>query len=276
VLKCLAKAREDRPQSISEVLQALEKIQAEVKPASGSLSAIHSLPEPPPNKAAPLDAASTATSKFPAVDRTVVGQSGTKTNHTYSSQTYSSIEPIFFQTAWPKDKPQQKIVFPDLIATPKGMFATLWVMLDRKDIIERVSSKRYNQFLFLLHPHPMLLWITLIYNREQGPRWLPCYLDLKTDKGQQVVSVLSQSESYRVLFFDIHGSGECQHVMTSSIAPKNRQRLKYWVNTSQLVKGSGQPQTTKNLLKQEYEKLKPKILLRLESIGTEFPSDSSE
>jgi eukaryotic-like serine/threonine-protein kinase len=284
VMKCLEKRKEDRPQSISEILQRLIKIQSEL-----NISSQHpSLPR--------LDVASANT----YVDRQSLSQRtasfSSDNNRTQQFRTSSnldsqrsaedrpplktqhttpSIEAIFFQTTWPAEKPQQKIVFPDLMATPKGVFATLWVMLERKDIIDRVASKRYNQFLFLLHPHPMLLWITLLYNNEHGPRWLPCYLDLKTDKGQQVVTVLSQSESYRVLFFDVNGSRDCQHVMTSSIASKNRQRLKYWVNTSQLVKGSGQPQVTKNLLKQEYEKLKPKILLRLESIGTDFPSDSS-
>ncbi len=273
VMKCLAKRREDRPQTISEILYTLERIQSDLNimsqspslprldsrsTAGGDRSSLN-------QRTASFDPNNSRTQQFSKSDRPQP-----KTQHTTPS-----IEAIFFQTAWPQEKPQQKIVFPDLIATPKGMFATLWVMLDRKDIIDRVASKRYNQFLFLLHPHPMLLWITLLYNKENGPRWLPCYLDLKTEKGQQVVTVLSQSESYRVLFFDVNGSGDCQHVMTSSIASKNRQRLKYWVNTSQLVKGSGQPQMTKNLLKQEYEKLKPKIILRLESIGTEFPSDSS-
>jgi eukaryotic-like serine/threonine-protein kinase len=279
VMKCLEKRREDRPQSISEVLYSLERIHSELNlvrqsPSLPSLDRITNggrITDSGGNRSTSnyrtesFETSSNRTQQFPAKDRPPL-----QTQHTTPS-----IEAIFFQTNWPQEKPKQKIVFPELIATPKGVFATLWVMLERKDIIDRVASKRYNQFLFLLHPHPMLLWITLLYNVEHGPRWLPCYLDLKTDKGQQVVTVLSQSESYRVLFFDVNGSGDCQHVMTSSIAAKNRQRLKYWVNTSKLVKGSGQPQITKNLLKQEYEKLKPTILLRLESIGTDFPSDSS-
>ena len=34
-------------------------------------------------------------------------------------------------------------------------------------------------------PHPMVLWLTAFYNKLEGPRWLPCYLDLKNDQAQK-------------------------------------------------------------------------------------------
>jgi serine/threonine-protein kinase len=51
--------------------------------------------------------------------------------------------------------------------------------------------------------------------------------------------------------------------------------LKDWANSSQTSVSSGQSQLTKRILKQEFEKLKPKILLKLEAIHTDSPTDIS-
>jgi serine/threonine-protein kinase len=122
----------------------------------------------------------------------------------------------------------------------------------------------------------MLLWITALYNRELGPRWLSCYLDLKTPMGQQMVRQLGESGCYRILFFALEEPPRCANVMTSTIAPLQRQMLQEWANTSQTLVSAAQPQMSKSLLKQEFEKLKPKILIKLESIQTsDFSSDIS-
>jgi serine/threonine-protein kinase len=63
--------------------------------------------------------------------------------------------------------------------------------------------------------------------------------------------------------------------MTSTIAPEQRQRLTQWANTSQTLPSGGQPQFSKKVLKQEFEKLKPKILMKLEAIHTDYPTDIS-
>jgi serine/threonine-protein kinase len=64
--------------------------------------------------------------------------------------------------------------------------------------------------------------------------------------------------------------------MTSTIAPVQRQMLQEWANTSQTLSSVAQPQMSKSLLKQEFEKLKPKILMKLESIQTgDYSSDIS-
>jgi serine/threonine-protein kinase len=52
--------------------------------------------------------------------------------------------------------------------------------------------------------------------------------------------------------------------------------LQEWANTSQTLSSVAQPQMSKSLLKQEFEKLKPKILMKLESIQTgDYSSDIS-
>jgi serine/threonine-protein kinase len=177
------------------------------------------------------------------------------------------VDEICRQSSWPKNKPQAAIVFPHIIRTEREFLATLWVMLNKQDIEDRRSSTRYNQFLFLMAPHPMVLWITALHNRDYGARWLPCYLDLKTDLGQKVVRLLGESGCYRLLFFALSEPERCANVMISTIAPAQRKMLIDWANTSQTL-GSVQPQLSKKILKQEFEKLKPKILMKLEAIHT--------
>ena len=235
ILKCLAKSPSDRPQSVGELAQLLENIESRLK-------------EEARNKT-PLVSANEVKKESPRYE-------------------------IGLNTVWPKDKPVQKIVFPNLIRTPEKDIISLWVMLEEQDIITRMSSIRYNQFLFLTSPHPMLLWITVLYHREHGPRWLPCYLDLKTNSGQKLTRLLGETGSYWILFFALEEQAKCRQVMTSTIAPSQCKTLKEWANTSQGLR-PGKPQITKRILKEELEKLKPKILTKLQSIRTESLTDAS-
>jgi serine/threonine-protein kinase len=61
----------------------------------------------------------------------------------------------------------------------------------------------------------------------------------------------------------------------SSIAPAQRERLQEWVKTSEALVSSADPQMSKNLLKTEFEKIKPQILTKLETIDTDSPFDLS-
>jgi serine/threonine-protein kinase len=179
-----------------------------------------------------------------------------------------------YQMTWPSNKPQQKIVFPNLIREGEQKFPSLWIMLEEQDILNRMNSIRYNQFILMKTPHPMLLWITVLYHQVYGPRWLPCYLDLKTTSGQRFARLLGELESYLLLFFAVEKPSNCQHVMTSTIAPSQCRTLIEWADLSKTLKG-GQPQITKRLLKTELEKLKPKIVMKLESINTVHSRDLS-
>jgi serine/threonine-protein kinase len=245
ILKCLAKSPSDRLQNVSELIQALDAIEPI---AQDNRPVARDLP--------------------PTLD------GGGKTTSRSSQGSLASTKDICLQKSWPADKPQQKIVFPNLIKTPEGLFTSLWVMLDRQDIQNRINSIRYNQFLFMPNPHPTILWITVLYHRDYGPRWLPCYLDLKTSAGQKLARLLGETGSYWILFFALENSQRCQQVMKSTIAPNQCKMLQEWANTSQVVQ-AGKPQIAKNLLKQELEKLKPKIVSKLEGIRTNHSTDVS-
>ncbi|MBE9128498.1 MULTISPECIES: serine/threonine protein kinase [unclassified Coleofasciculus] len=245
VMSCLAKEPADRPQSIEQLLQALEPLEQRFGKGRQLGQRIGEV-----------------LSKFPVVQDA-------------STQHLPTTDELCLRTSWPKDKPKAAIVFPHIIRTNREVLATLWVMLTKEDIQKRQVSTRYNQFLFLTSPHPMLLWITALHNREHGARWLTCYLDLKTSLGQKVVRILGENGSYRILFFALSEPERCATVMSSTIAPMQRKLLIQWANAGQAAPSVSQPQLSKRLLKQEFEKLKPKILMKLEAIHTDYPTDIS-
>ncbi|MEM8779225.1 MAG: serine/threonine-protein kinase [Cyanobacteria bacterium P01_G01_bin.49] len=241
IFQCLAKKPDERPQTVSELLQKLDKLepsQTESQRETVAVKDIKTLPNTPVSK-----------------------------------KTSPKISDICLKMVWPEDKPQQKIVFPHTIHTSQGDLASLWVMLNEEDIVNRLSSIRYNQFVFITSPHPMILWLTVLYHREHGPRWLPCYLDLKTSSGQQLTRLLGDLGSYGILFYALEKGKNCQRAITTNIAPKQCHNLLEWANKSQLLRGD-KPQVAKRMLKQEFEKLKPVIVKKLQAAYTTSRNNS--
>jgi serine/threonine-protein kinase len=144
--------------------------------------------------------------------------------------------------------------------------AALWVMLPQQEIQKRLQSTRYNQFLFITSPHPMMLWITVLHNREHGPKWFPYYLDLKTRQGQETTRLLGETGCYRLLLFARESSQRPSACLLLNIAPIQRQRMQQWAMSSQTLVSAAEPQFSKSLLKKEFEKLKPQILMKLEGV----------
>lgn len=248
VMRCLAKKVSDRPQSISEILQFVGNIelqyQARVSQQESNV----------------LIGATALTTEIEQ-----------KTNANFrTSIVHHDTRNII---SWPSNKPIADIVFPQPIQTYGEIVPALWVMLSQSEIQKRLVCTRYNQFLFINLPHPMLLWITVIYNRKHGAKWLPYYLDLKTTVGQEMVKLLGQTGYYRLLFFARETPNHCSHILLSSIAPGQRQRLQQWVASSNIFGSSRDPQMSKALLKAEYEKIKPLIMAKLETLDTDSPSD---
>lgn len=118
-------------------------------------------------------------------------------------------------------------------------------MLDKQDILNRIVSIRYNQFLFLSSPHPMILWITVIYNPTYGARWLPCYLDLKNETSKQVVASLAGTGSYKILFFALEEPRKCQHSMVSTIASNQCKIMQEWIKNSTHYNSTGDARVSK-------------------------------
>ncbi|MDJ0735626.1 MAG: serine/threonine-protein kinase [Nostocaceae cyanobacterium] len=257
VMRCMAKAPSDRPQNIGEILQILTSLEQteEEHPTSPGQSEMTEV----------LSATPT-----PTGEKVVLHKKSQ--SHEYPSL---SQDEIIRQASWPHNKPIADIVFPKLIPINGEMSPTLWVMLPQLEIQKRLICTRYNQFLFITNPHPMLLWITVIYHRKHGAKWLPYYLDLKSSFGQEIARLLGEQGFYRLLFFARETPNSCAHILLSTIAAAQRQRLQKWVKMSASLISSAEPQMSKTLLKREYAKIKPQIITRLEAIDTDSPVDLS-
>ncbi|MBW4696076.1 MAG: serine/threonine protein kinase [Lyngbya sp. HA4199-MV5] len=253
VMSCLAKVPSDRPQSIVDVLKALEPLEQRY---SDSMRAANDLDRILKRK--PLDS-----QRQPKLDRA------------------AAVDDLCNMARWPKDKPVAQIVFAQSLTTSKSTLPAIWVMLPQQEIqalqIYRLYNVIYKNFLYAMSPHPTLLWITGIYNRKRtqsqdrsqpgqdpGSRWLPCYLDLKAAHGQEMGRLLIEKGEYQVLLFALEQPEICSHAMTITINQSQRLQLQEWMITSQSYRSVGQSTLSKSLLKAEFDKLKPRIATELE------------
>ncbi len=230
IMACLGKKASDRPQNIAQILQVLNSLEQSNCPTLPTTLASRSI------LSRPLDSGSTIT-----------------------------LEQTCRQLSWPENKPIQEIVFPQLVDTGQKSVAALWLMLSQQEIKNHALSTRYNQFIFMTSPHPMLLWVTVLYNRQLAPKWLPCYLDMQNPQNRRLVSLLAENERYPLLFFTLETPNSCAHVLSSRIDQAQRQMLKTWVQQSQNLPPTSQAHLSKQLLKQQYKQMQSRILQHLES-----------
>jgi serine/threonine protein kinase len=230
IMACLAKKASDRPQNIAQILRVLESLEQPNYLSLLKTLATKSIPS------SPLVSGSTTT-----------------------------IEQTCWQLLWPQDKPIQEIVFPQLLDIKQGFVAALWLMLPTQEIKKRALCNLYNQFIFIQAPHPMLLWVTLLYNRQLAPKWLPCYLDMQNLQNRRLVQSLAENEHYPLIFFTLEAPHTCTNVLSSRIDPTQRQTLKTWIKQSQNLSPSSQAHLSKQLLKQQYKQMQSQMLQRLES-----------
>ncbi|MEM6451208.1 MAG: serine/threonine-protein kinase [Cyanobacteria bacterium P01_D01_bin.105] len=197
----------------------------------------------------------------------------------------TSEEAFYLQQNWPPEMPIAQIVFPKLLIPPplvsthsESLAAenpphhspqssshlsapTLWAMMPESEIKQRIRDTRYNNFLCTMSPHPMVLWLTAFYSESEGPRWLPCYLDLKDETSQKILWTLSEIQYYRILFFTKEPPHHCIHLRKLTVANNQLKLFKEWTMSARSSRSVGNPQDSKALLKQELESnLKPKIL----------------
>ena len=253
VMSCLAKSPGDRPQSIVDVLDALEPLHQRYSGVEETVNRIDKILR-----------------RTPVRDPIVI-----------QPDRPPPVEEVCQVASWPQDKPIAQIVFAQTLTMGRSTLPAVWVMLPQQEIqnlqVYRLYNVIYKNFLCAMSPHPTLLWITGIYNRkrsqqgsngkqkqEQGPRWLPCYLDLKTPNGHELIRLLIEKGEYQVLLFALEQPDECLHAMTIAINETQRLQLQEWAITSQSWRSIGQSTLSKNLLKAEFDKLKPGIAIELE------------
>lgn len=248
VMSCLAKAPEHRPDSVAEILNSLKDISHRLSPTQPGISKIAGFQS--------LDL-KTPTPKSPAKGA----------NSTLAAQTQVvlwSLEDLAWRASWPKNKPIANIVFAQTIQAPDQEAVALWVMLSKQDIEQCSLSNRHSHFLCTFTPHPTVLWVTTLFDRQHGPRWLPCYVDLKDAGGQHITKLLSKTEYYLLIFFDSSNPSQPVNVTTVRVPERQCQLLKDCLQTSHSKVPSGSLTDSKQLLKQKYQSVKQKILAKLQ------------
>ncbi|WP_026099935.1 serine/threonine protein kinase [Fortiea contorta] len=248
IMDCLSKSPSDRPQNITQILEVLQKINLVI---NNNLSTVSFRKE-----------VSNKQKKSPNGNLDI--------NKNQSQKSLISGLPLIieqgcWQTIWPNEKPIQEIVFPHILNTEQGNVTALWLMLSKKEIKSRAISICYNQFIFITSPHPMLLWLTILYDHKLGPKWLPCYLDMQNSQNQRMVCLLAENERYPLIFFTIEAPHSSANVLSCYIDQSQRQMLKRWVEQSKNLPLSTKSQLSKNLLKQEYKQLQFRIQQQLAS-----------
>ena len=269
VLSCLAKSASDRPQNISHIIQILSKLEQKNNTSSYStpITNPEKIEQEKPQVPIPVE-------ENPRSQETQDGSSISGRETVCAPRNLPQVRQLISypeldqQVSWPENKPIADIVFPQLMQKNHELIPTLWIMLSKQEIQKRLTCTRYNQFLFITNPHPMMLWITVIYNHKYGAKWLPYYLDLKTSFGQEVTSLLGKIGDYKLLFFAREEPQNSIHTLTSSIATDQRQKLQKWVQMSHTILSTAKPQMSKSLLRREYEKIKPEMLVKLAAINT--------
>ncbi len=289
VMACLAKQRENRPDDIQQVIDAIAPL--EDRFGSGlqisqrintTLSKLPVVKEIQPKKALTLvpQEEAIAEEKSPAeysFNKRREKQHREELEDDSQEAAKSAVRVLDLPSAnsfylaqtWPAEMPIAQIVFPRLLEKQSEMLPTLWAMMPTAEIEMRMGNTRYNNFMCTMAPHPMVLWLTVLYNKRQGPRWLPCYLDLKSKEALQIIEQLANARKYHLMFFEKENSNRCRHAQPINIAASQRRLFQDWTNAAQTFP-TGDLQNSKALLRRELENnLKPKILMNFESMHSD-------
>ncbi|MBN3891340.1 MAG: serine/threonine protein kinase [Nostoc sp. JL31] len=230
LMTCLAKEVSDRPQNINQILEDLAKVNAQVNNVIS-------------NNSTDIIKVSLPVQLVPA---TLLS------------------EKECLQKTWPKNKPIAPIGFPHLLQTPQRPIPTFWAMLPKQEVLKFLDKIHGTEFITKMNVYPMLLWVTVLYDAQPSTtKWLPYFLDLKDNKGQNIARSLAEVGYYHLLFFSLEDPTHCSHVTTLNLTAKQRQQLVDWLDMSQQSNEFILPSQAKNILKAEYEKLKLDILRNL-------------
>jgi eukaryotic-like serine/threonine-protein kinase len=282
VLTCLAKEPEDRPASINDILQGLAPIEERFSANQRLSSRIGQMLSRQANEAAKsLEKEPALPVADPTQSALALPKSKPEDPPSLSFPTNLSrgtgsadIENELLRAAiWPqKEVPPAQVAFPKLMEVGGQPVVTLWVMLDSYEEVKKIKlSKLYNlvykTFLCTPTPYPLALWITSFYNhlyhQENGPRWMPCYLDLKTKQGMDMVRLLGTKGQYQLLLFAKELPQKCAYVTTIRINEALQSNLREWVVNSPtwpVLGDEGEAKkTSRQILKDELVKLKPRI-----------------
>jgi len=264
VMSCLAKQREDRPANVDQILDAIVPLEDRFGSGFHISQRINSALSKVPVVGKAADKA------LDQIAELIADETKEPDKPAEILEAAPSEDSFYLTQTWPPEMPVAQIVFPRLLSPDSEKAPTLWAMMTTDDIKRRVRNTRYNNFMCTMAPHPMVLWLTAFYHKAEGPRWLPCYLDLKTPSAQQILWTLADTRQYRILFFTKEAPHRCTHVRKLNVAASQRKLFKEWATTAKAFPSIGGPQESKALLKHELENnLKPKIIMNFEAMHSD-------
>jgi len=241
VMGCLAKSPDDRPQTTADVIRELEPLENQYRPGLELGKRIGDV----------------------LAHKSIVPKLETRLPE--AAPTIAT---------WPNNKPIADIVFPNILVMGRESIASVWVMLPQQEIERRLICARYNWFLFAPSPHPVILWLTVLFSRIAEPRWLSCYLDLRTNQGQQITRLLAETGQYRVLLF-AKETKRCINLFPATVPPSQCKLLIEWATAGFSSPATSLYAVSKELLKEKLEEKKPNILLKLESLYADLNYNSN-
>ena len=262
IMACMEKMPEYRPQSMQEIIDCLETIRTAETAQNKSTDT--------PLQGTPSQSINSKTTQLQddvevQATQHEVAPHGFEKPSLDIQQRFLSVEDASWAVTWPNTKPTAQIVFPDIVKAQHQTAVALWVMLESAEVQRRLLSARYNHFLFMPEPHPMILWITTIFDSSLGPRWMPCYLDLKTKRGKLSALLLAETGYYPMIYFSLEHPEQPSNVRTNAISPEQCENFKSWVTQADAIPGRGYAHLSKAHLKKAYEQEKPKILQKLQA-----------
>ena len=309
VMACLSKRRADRPSTVSDIIAAVSPLEKRFGSSfqmsqriSTTLSKL-----PVAQRIDPLVPVEKTTARS-LVDEMAPGELDFSSAATQTTQTGSSSKPFnqkppnqrvdttpangskpsferklkaklkvylreqfYLKQTWPAEMPVAQIVFPRLLSQAGEATVTLWAMMPKAEIEKRIRNTRYNNFMCTMTPHPMVLWLSAFYNRTEGPRWMPCYLDLKSAASQAILWQLTQTPQYQVLFFTQESPHHCSRIKKFNVATSQLKLLQKWAVGARHTPATGSPAESRALLKRELDNnLKPKITMNFEAMHSEM------
>ncbi len=252
IFGCLAKDPVHRPQSVIEILKQLESIEENYNVSKQSNS--KSPPPPKVHTAPPITPSQMGAVKDSNLIKPLL--------------TMSVMDELYQNALWPSDKPGNRLItFTRSLEICQKRLPLVWAMLPDVEVKQlrdhATYSRTYKNMICLPAPHPMALWMTALYNRvghpDRSARWFPQYLDLATAQGRDVLKLLGERGRYHLLVFTEGQPERCSLVIEMPLNTQMQSLIQEWSLLNGTWRSLGDPNTSRGILKVEFDKLKTKV-----------------
>ncbi|MCM1985251.1 serine/threonine protein kinase [Lyngbya confervoides] len=276
ILRCLVKDPKKRPQRVQAVLDTLKAISQDL----GTASPVYAATAPSHSDIldeifGTVDSAASLSFSGSIATKTLADASAfiPKSSNSIPDSAVQgkpaprqeAIPEWAITLSWPSDKPIAEIVFAKFMHLPDQEGVGLWAMLANAKIQQQFLPHRHIEFLVELDPHPMLAWVTVLYNDNGKMRSLPCFLDLAESQWQGMLTTLIQQGEYWFILYDAATPDRPIQVSSLKLSAAQRQQLQQSLTAASQRQHSRMPQMSKQKLRDRYQQLKASLPEKLAS-----------